>query len=108
MKARCACDPESDPHAIGPATRKAGVRRVLGLGEWMAPIAPAAALVLLPKCPMCLAAYVALGTGIGLSMPVASHMRMGLLIACLASASFLATKHIRRFLKRPADPSPEQ
>ncbi len=32
-------------------------------------------LVLLPKCPICIAAYLALWTGAGVAMPIAAHLR---------------------------------
>lgn len=51
-------------------------RRFAGL------IFPSAVLVLLPKCPACLAAYVAMGTGIGLSLPAATYLRFGVLTLC--------------------------
>ncbi|MGH8708569.1 MAG: hypothetical protein ACREVD_10995 [Burkholderiales bacterium] len=33
----------------------------------------------MPKCPACLAAYITLGTGIGLSLPAAENLRIGAL-----------------------------
>ena len=52
------------------------LRRLARLVSW---VVPGAVLGLLPKCPACLAAYIALGTGIGLSLPAAEHLRLGAL-----------------------------
>ncbi len=41
-------------------------------------------LVLMPKCPACMAAYVAVGTGIGLGSVSAAALRHGLIIFCSA------------------------
>jgi len=53
-------------------------------------------LLLMPKCPVCIAAYVAAFTGIGLSLSTASTLRI--LTLCLAgcSAIYLVAKHTRR------------
>lgn len=40
-----------------------------------ASILPGALLVLLPKCPMCLAAWFTVATGLSMSAAAASHMR---------------------------------
>jgi hypothetical protein len=65
------------------------MRRGLELAGW---IVPSTALVLLPKCPACLAAYVAVGTGLALSVPSATYMRTSLIILCGASLSYLAIR----------------
>jgi len=68
------------------------LRRSLDL---TAKVVPVAILAVLPKCPACLAAYVALGTGIGLSLTAATYVRLSLITLCVASLVFFAAKTIR-------------
>ena len=51
---------------------------------------------LIPKCPVCLAAYIALGTGIGISFAVAAWIRWILISICVASFLYLIG---RRYLR---------
>lgn len=67
-------------------------RRSLGLTT---KIVPAAILAVLPKCPACLAAYVALGTGVGLSLTAATYIRLSLVVLCVASLAYFAAKVVR-------------
>jgi len=70
-----------------------GFRRMLELFRLLI---PGAILVLLPKCPACFAAYIAIGTGIGISISTAAYIKMLLIVLCVASLSFLALKHVVR------------
>ena len=60
---------------------------VLSLGVW----------VFMPKCPVCLAAYVAIWTGLGLSFGAATYVRWALLSL---SAAALLCLVARRLAKR--------
>jgi hypothetical protein len=63
-------------------------------GEWGA---PTLVLFLLPKCPMCVAAYVAMFTGIGLSIEAATWVRESTLAVCVLALIALATRLLRRY-----------
>jgi hypothetical protein len=82
---------EGDPHPTS------FLRRSLDL---TAKVIPVAILAVLPKCPACLAAYVALGTSIGLSLSAATYLRLSLIVACVASLTFFLAKAIRPMVRR--------
>jgi hypothetical protein len=56
---------------------------------------PAAVLMLLPKCPVCLAAYVAFGTGVSLSVAAVSIVRSTLVAVCAAALAVALVSSFR-------------
>jgi hypothetical protein len=57
-------------------------------------------LVLLPKCPLCIAAYLTLFTGASVAVPIAMRLRPLLEIAFAATAAFLLL-HLLAVRARP-------
>lgn len=78
------------------AAGKANAGALRPVRETLAWILPGAILVLMPKCPLCLAAYMALATGISLSLPVATAVRWAMLLLCIASLVFLIARTLHR------------
>jgi hypothetical protein len=75
------------------------VRRCLDIAGWVIPgVVPA----LLPKCPACLAVYVVIVTGIGLSASTATYLRTLLVILSVGLLAYLATRLAWRFRRRVA------
>jgi hypothetical protein len=68
-------------------------RRGGSIAGW---IIPSATLILMPKCPMCVAMYVALFTGASISVASASHIRTAIGVLCSAVLFGLAVKGLRR------------
>ena len=81
-------------HAAG-GDRKTPTR-VQRVRETLAWTLPSAALVLVPKCPACLAAYLTLWTGLGLSLFTATCLRWAMLFLCVASLLVLILKRLDR------------
>ena len=60
-----------------------------------ASIAPAAVLVFLPKCPLCLAGWLTVATGVGVSAAGAEWLRSGMLLLCVAALAAIVMTRIR-------------
>ena len=98
MNARHCCQIKmrADANARRPVSRfRLGGR----IASWILPVAT---LALLPKCPACLAAYVALATGIGISLPTATYLRAMLVVLCVASLVFVSARRLRRLFAQRA------
>ncbi len=67
-------------------------RKCLEFGGWMV---PGAFLVLLPKCPACLAAYVAVATGFGISFQAARFAQLSLAVLGVALLLVMAARSAR-------------
>ena len=65
-------------------------------GGW---VLPGVGLVLIPKCPMCVAGYIAMFTGVGVSMPVAAGLRWAMLGLCLAALAYVVGRTVVRTYK---------
>ena len=76
MSARACC--ERGGRADGPPSRSF-LRRGVGAFGW---VGPGAVLVLMPKCPACVAAYLAI-VGVGVSFGVAAELRWLALALCV-------------------------
>ena len=96
MSARKCCRMEMRAGANARRTASP-LRRGGELAGW---IVPSATLALLPKCPLCVAAYLALATDIGISLPTATYLRAMLVALCVASLVFVSVKRLRSIFVR--------
>ena len=106
VKAHDCCEvgsPGPSRMTVGPRIATSGprglVRHCLDIAGW---ILPSGILALLPKCPACLAAYLTIGTGIGISMSTVTYLRILLLVLCGASLSYLVATRGRRLIAQLA------
>ena len=90
----CQIKTRAGDSARQPASR---LRRGGEIAGW---VVPSATLALLPKCPACVAAYVVLATGIGISLPTATYLRAILVVLCLASLVFITARQLRSLFAR--------
>jgi len=89
----CNLDPVPPAPNPGDGKQPTGLlRRAWRSIQWLF---PATLLVLMPKCPMCVAAYFALFTGIGISVSTARWIQILMLVFCLASLAYLVVRFWR-------------
>ena len=65
------------------------LRRPSGAVRWMV---PGALLALMPKCPVCIAAYVSVCTGLTMPYPSAQILRRTLIALCIGTLALLAAR----------------
>jgi hypothetical protein len=88
------CQPRSEHQATA-------LRR----GLWSSTcLLPAAFLALAPKCPLCLAAYLTLVSGVGISATAAEHVWTGGVVLAVAGLVCLVSRCFRRPTSPEADP----
>ncbi|RZU42992.1 hypothetical protein [Edaphobacter modestus] len=91
MKARSCCA-ETRHSSFYVRGRSVPVKRSAQWG------APALVLMLLPKCPMCVAAYMAMLTGIGMSFETAARLRGTVMVLCAGAMILLAARSMHRLI----------
>ena len=83
---------QRNPHTSREAhQQRTWARRVRELAGWMV---PGALLALMPKCPMCLAAYVALCSGLTLSYSSAHILMRALTALCIGMLALCVVRRV--------------
>jgi membrane protein implicated in regulation of membrane protease activity len=90
------CNLEPTPKASGCRGRAGILRRAWGTVEWLF---PAALMVLIPKCPLCVAADIALFSGIGVSVSTARWIQILMLGLYLLLLVYLVVKYCRKWVR---------
>jgi hypothetical protein len=76
--------------------RRSWIRAARRAVSW---IVPSIVLAAIPKCPLCLAAYVALFTGFGISLAAASFAWWFVAASCVGVLAYLVVSAARGLLK---------
>ena len=87
----------------GTASRRLARR----LSRAAASILPGAVLVLLPKCPLCLAAWLTVVTGVGFSAAAAARVREMVVLFSVVAVALAAAPIVRRRVSGRAPLEPQ-
>jgi uncharacterized RDD family membrane protein YckC len=93
MKSGSCCQQNSN----AAAAKRSSARAVSWAARW---IVPGVVLAAMPKCPLCLAAYVALFTGFGISLAAAKFAWWLVAISCVVILLYLAATAARGLCKK--------
>ena len=90
----CQLQPQAGDHAPRPASwwRHGGE-----VAKWLL---PGIALALLPKCPVCVVAYVALGTGLVMAPASANLLLRAVTAICVGALTFCLLRRMLKHLRR--------
>ena len=78
------------------SARKQGhSRKLASIMSWFL---PSALLLMVPKCPLCIVAYIGVVSGIGISVSTAAGLRTLLISGCLCLLVYGLVKLVRRLL----------
>jgi hypothetical protein len=88
------CNLEPAPRPSDGKRPGAVLRRAWRGVQWLF---PGAVLALMPKCPLCVMAYVALFTGIGISVSTARWIQIVMVALCVAALAYLVLRKASSF-----------
>jgi hypothetical protein len=66
------------------------------LSRGAASILPGAIVLFLPKCPLCLAAWLTVVTGVGISAAAAAYLRGAIVVVSVSTLALAAAQIVRR------------
>ncbi|MES2599149.1 MAG: hypothetical protein V4662_27730 [Verrucomicrobiota bacterium] len=85
---------------LGSSRPEAGKVRTGGVAHAVGFLLSGTGLIFMPKCPVCVAAYVMLFTGASISTTTAGVMRTSLIVGCFSTLVILALMGLNRMRRR--------
>ena len=92
----CACR-RNAASPVAPFGERRLARRTRGAAAWAL---PSVTLALAPKCPLCIAAYLAIGGGLSVSLTTATQLRTALAWLCWSALMLLTVRMSIRCIHR--------